>query len=124
MKRSPLRRKTPLKASDEGLKRTQLSPVSKKRQGEAEERRVVRQIVFARDGHRCAAKGLPNAKGEPFSCYGRLEIDEIVSRARRPGGHLDPDNCQVLCSFHNTYKEDQPDWAIKHGLAKNSWEAS
>lgn len=121
MKRSgPPQRKTPLAKSASPLKRTRINPVSKKRQDEKPERDKVREAVLKRDDFTCQARGITDGP----DCWGPLDIDEIISRARMPGGHLNIDNCQVLCRGHNLYKEDDPLWALRHGLAKNSWEAS
>lgn len=46
MKRSPLKRKTPLKGGS-SLKRTPLRPVSKKRRGELKEYSVLRKVYLA-----------------------------------------------------------------------------
>jgi 5-methylcytosine-specific restriction endonuclease McrA len=112
-----LKRGDGLKRSGD-LKRTPLNPVSRKRQSEQAAREQVRRLVMVRDQYTCQAKHIQD--GPP--CWGPLEVDEIVSRARRPGGHLDVDNCQVLCRGHNQYKEDDPAWALRHGLARNSWD--
>lgn len=115
----PLQSKKGLKRGGP-LKRGRLSPVSKKRRDEQGEREALRQLVLVRDNFTCTVKAKGITDGPP--CWGPLEVDEIVSRARRPGGHLIFDNCQVLCRGHNRYKEDDPDWALRHGLAKNSWD--
>lgn len=105
--RKPLRRVEPLRAQ------------SARRKAEAPTRAAVRQEVLDRDGHRCQAAGIPEAG----PCWGPLDVDEIVSRARRPGGHLDPSNCQALCRGHNGWKEDHPEAALRLGLARHSWDS-
>jgi 5-methylcytosine-specific restriction endonuclease McrA len=91
---------------------------SRKRQAERDARRQVRETTLARNGWRCVAADLDT--GVP--CGGPLEVDEIVSRARRPGGHLDVANTQVLCARHNVWKETEPERAIELGLARHSWD--
>lgn len=118
-----MKRKKPLKRTGglkpgEGMKRSPLAQQSSKRKAETTTRTNLRKEVLERDGYTCQAKHIQ----EGPECWGPLEVDEIVSRARRPGGHLDPENCQVLCRGHNRYKEDDPEWALRHGLARNSWD--
>lgn len=126
MKRSgPLSRKKRLQADPDKTRawerrsRQALPRESPRRIAERAERKAVRAEVLARDGHECQAKGLPvDVVG---ACFGPLEVDEIVSRARG-GDYLNADHCQALCRFHNGWKEDHPALAIELGLALNSWD--
>ena len=118
MKSKPLIRKTGLRTSGWLRRHTPISRVSERRQATLAAREAVRKEVLARDNYTCQAKGREGAG----KCWGRLEVDEIISRARKTGGELNPDNCQVLCHGHNILKEDDPDWAIRVGLAKHSWQ--
>jgi 5-methylcytosine-specific restriction endonuclease McrA len=113
-----LNRKGRLKRGGPLRRVTAIRQESRKRQAERDARRQVRETTLARDGWRCVAADLDT--GVP--CGGPLEVDEIVSRARRPGGHLDVANCQATCSVHNVWKEDNPERAIELGLARHSWD--
>ena len=85
---------------------------SAKRRAEAPARRAVIEEVTRRAGGRCAAREVV-----PESlCWGPFDVDEIVSRAQRPGGHLDVDNCQLLCRAHHDWKHSFPIEAAKRGL--------
>lgn len=99
--------------------RRRLAPASPKRKAEAEQRRQVVQYVTARDGARCAAAELvPDVK-----CWGPLDPDEVCPRSAYPGGHLDPENVQLLCRMHHDWKHAHPDQARQLGLRRDSWEA-
>jgi hypothetical protein len=74
--------------------------------------------VVARDGDRCAGRDLVPT----IRCSGPLDLDEVVLRSGRPGGHLDPANCQLLCRFgHHRWKHDNPRLAVAVGLRRWSW---
>lgn len=117
MKRgAPLKRTTPLKVKAPMKRATKAMPrESKKRIAERPERARVRAVTLERQPY-CAARDMSTG----VECGGDLETDEIVSRARRPGGHLDDTNTQTLCHVHNGWKEDWPDKAKELGLAR-SW---
>jgi 5-methylcytosine-specific restriction endonuclease McrA len=53
---------------------------------------AIRQMVYARDGHRC------RWCGSPF----RLQVDHMIPRSR--GGPDDLSNYQTLCAEHNRMK--------------------
>lgn len=89
---------------------------SQNRKNEREERAAVVHTTHERSGWKCQAADLPTG----MKCFGDLECDEIVSRARYPGGHLDRSNTQSLCQGHNQWKEDHPAQAKALGLAR-SW---
>lgn len=96
-----------------------LRHASKKRAGERRKRLDVTKAAFARDRGCVAMDRVPEVK-----CGGPLDPDEIVSRARRPGGHLDLDNVQVLCRAHHDWKHEHPIEAVERGLSAHSWEAA
>lgn len=122
-RRTPLKRGKPLKAKTPLARSTKPLPrESAKRKAERPVRDAVRAAVKERDGG-CVAHHLVEAGQIPRSaCWGQIETDEIVSRKRRPGGHLDETNCQALCTGINRWKEDKPRRAIELGLARNSWD--
>lgn len=104
---------------EEVMKRRPLRSLSPKRRESLAERRRVRELVLARDGG-CVAAGLvPSVK-----CAGPLDVDEIVPRGVRPGGELDPTNCQVLCRAHHRWKHANPIAAHDVGLREWSWEGN
>jgi hypothetical protein len=118
--RSVLVRRTPLRRGG-ALKRTGfLKRESRKRQAERDARRQVREETLARDGWRCVAADLDTG----IPCGGPLDVDEMVSRARRPGGHLDASNTNVLCRSHHEWKHTEPARAYELGLARHSWDVS
>lgn len=89
---------------------------STKRQAEADRRDQVRRDALHRAGHRCQAKDLvPEVR-----CWGPLDVDEIEGRGVNPGGHLDPDNVQVLCRGHHDWKHAHPARAEELGLRRRS----
>jgi hypothetical protein len=130
-RRTPLRRDTeaarafadkraPLARNRAPLARTgPPAPRSAKRIAEDPERARVRRIVIARDGERCAgAAVVPSIR-----CQGPLDLDEICQRGVRPGGHLDPANCQLLCRFgHHRWKTENARLAVAVGLRRWSWQ--
>jgi hypothetical protein len=118
-----VKRSKPLKRTELKRGSTKLPASSaKKRQqlaGEAE----VKRMALTRDGG-CVMRHLA---GHRFGgttippCFGRLEKDEVVSRARG-GSPLELANVQILCALHNTWKEDHPELAIALGYARHSWD--
>jgi 5-methylcytosine-specific restriction endonuclease McrA len=90
---------------------------SARRAAERTERARVRQIVEARDRRCVAAIIVPEV-----ICAGPMDVDEIVPRSARPGGHLDPDNCQLLCRAHHDWKHAHPADAADRGLRRWSWD--
>jgi 5-methylcytosine-specific restriction endonuclease McrA len=95
-----------------------LAPMSDKRADEAEEREAVCRAVWMRDRGECQARTLvPEVR-----CWGPMDVDEICPRSACPGGHLDVDNCQVLCRGHHDWKHAHPIEAAALGLRRWSWE--
>lgn len=110
MKRTPLRRRTPLRQ------------VSKKRAAEREDRDRVREAALRRAGYRCEAKELV-PEVECDGMWWELEVDEIAGRGVRPGAHLELEDTQALCPAHHRWKTTHPDPARERGLTLKSWEA-
>lgn len=126
MKRSPLKRKSPLKQGDKPLKRTEfrskrkapkprskLKPVSEKRARENRERREVKKQMVAERGDRCQwPEGCPREA---------VDAHEVKKRSR--GGSItDPENIVLLCREHHDFTEAEPEKAAAMGLLRHSWE--
>ena len=86
--------------------------MSDKRRKDLNKRTRVREEVLKRDRYTCTAKEIL----EHIQCWGPLDVDEIIGRGRG-GDWLDPDNCQVLCRAHHTWKHDNPAEALELGLS-------
>lgn len=115
MKRSgPPERRTPLARSSLPGRRGRLRQTSPKRQAERDQRLITVAQVIARDGNDCRARtfGIPDVPG----CWGPLDADEWNPRSAYPGGHLDPDNVQMLCRAHHDWKHAHPVEAARRGL--------
>lgn len=108
-----LPRRTPLNRGTSQLKRT-----PQKRKAEARARTQLNKEALRIAGYRCQAVELV----PEVTCWGQLDVDEIVLRSGKPGGHLDPENVQVLCRAHHRWKDDHPKEAVERGLRKWSWE--
>jgi len=111
MKRTELKRVTPLKAG-QPLRRTKLRQVSKSRQVENRTRRAVVTQLFP-ERPQCAAPG----------CL-RLADDVHEPLMRSRGGSItDPANMTPLCrSCHDVITDTQPAWAYEAGLLRHSWD--
>lgn len=123
MKRSPLKRRTPLKRGG------RLAPMSPKRRSEARQRREVLIEVARRDGERCWAQVAIAARPDvarhrdwPITCAGPVDGHEVQTRARRPGGHLDPTNIRLVCRRHHEWIDTHQVTALTLGLLSNSWD--
>lgn len=57
------------------------------------------------------------------TCWGPLDVDEVIPRGVRPGSHLEPEHVQVLCRAHHDWTHAHPQEAAARGLRKWSWEA-
>ena len=100
---------TPLK------RRTRLRAMSAKRRRDLEARALVREHVLARDYGCRVAVLLPD-----ITCHGRLEVHEVVPRARDPHAWLDPSKCIAVCSAHHRWVTAHPEQASRLG-AMSSW---
>lgn len=116
-RRTPMRR-TGISRGDSRMRRTRLSPVSDKRAGESDERFEVRSAAWHRAGGRCEAEHIV----PEVQCAGPMDVDEIVPRGVRPGGHLDIDNVQLVCRAHHDWKHANPAEAQARGLRRWSWQ--
>lgn len=89
---------------------------SEKREAEAAERTIVRELVFARDRWTCQ---IP-AAAEAGRCFGPLTPHHI--RKEGQGGAYEADNLVTLCAHHNGWVEDHPLIAHELGLVRRSGE--
>ena len=85
----------------------------------------MRHAVVVRAGYRCEAiERVPEVRcwSPERDGFGRfwLDVDEVVGRGVKPGGHLDPDNCQALCRAHHDWRTGNPTEARARGLRKTS----
>lgn len=103
---------------DDSRRRTRLASQSRKRRAEARARRDVVAEVVARDGG-CVARDLV----PEVECWGPLDVDEVVSRGVRPGGHLDAGNAQALCRGHHEWRGANPAEARERGIRKASFDS-
>jgi hypothetical protein len=99
------------------MKRGRVKAVSAKRLAEDDARWDCRMEVMRRASYRCEAPD--GAFG--MSHGGSLDVDEKAGRNVYPGGHLDPDACQLLCRQHHSAKHRYPDEARELGLRIDSW---
>lgn len=97
--------------------RAPLARMSQRTIDQLPERQAVVRQVWARDKH-CVARDLVPT----VPCTGELEVDEICPRSACPGGHLNPDNCQLLCRGHHRWKHLNPRRAAALGLRRWSWQ--
>jgi hypothetical protein len=98
----------------EKRRRRGLKRVSDKRRDEKPERDLVREAVFARDGHCCRiAPFLPDT-----SCFPPGELTYHHLRKPHDGGQYTEDNGITACPFHNDWVEDHPKEADALGLAQ------
>jgi hypothetical protein len=98
VKRSPIKRKTPLRA----------------RKADPPELIKAKEIVRQRSGGRCEGR-------IPSICIGRAaEVHHVKSRAR--GGDHDPSNLKDLCTPCHRFVTENLRSATEMGLLKHSWE--
>jgi hypothetical protein len=103
MKRSPLKRKTPLKRGNKPMKRSPLRPMSKKRQNALKEYGEVRKR-YLEEHPVCEVCGMkPPA-----------EIHHIHNRGT--GGALsDTENFLAVCRYCHEQIHAKPQWSRDHG---------
>lgn len=96
--------------------RKPMKRVSDKRLALEAARDECRKIVFARDKNRCQFSvklaeyvheyGMLDLPKGSQSCFGPLHLHEPAHR--RNSDILDPDQCMLLCDWHNGWCEDNP----------------
>jgi hypothetical protein len=106
-------------------RRKRMRPVSEKRLNERPERDALRHAVVVAADYRCVAELLvPEVRcwSPERDGLGRwwLDVDEVVGRGVKPGGHLDPSNVQALCRAHHDWKTTHPTLARERGLRRRS----
>lgn len=106
-------------------RRKRLAPVSAKRKAERPTRDAVRWATVVRAGFACQmASAVPEVEcwSPERDEHGRwmLDVDEIVGRGVRPGGHLDLENTQAGCRAHHDWKTTHPTEARRRGLRRTS----
>ena len=118
MKRSPLKRKTPVRAKSPWRPvRRPLPRESVKHRRQRRVRAVVVAEVLERDGGCVAAELVPS-----IACRGALVVHEPPQRSVVPGSHLDPDLCVAICEGHHDWVHDHIAEAREVGLIVDSWE--
>jgi hypothetical protein len=115
MKRSPLNRKTPLKANpDKQLKRTPLKPRSKKAQNLYQTKRIPLVKRLLEERPTCQICEVNDS----------VDLHEILTRGRSGGIHsgewLDETNILCVCRLCHNKIDDNPEWAEAHGYIKPS----
>lgn len=100
------------------LKRSPLRRVSPKRASESRKRARVRVAVTTRDGG-CRAAGWLAAV-----CAGVIDVHETATRARLPGSHLDTRWCIAVCRRHHDLIHDHPIEAAAAGFLVHSWQVT
>lgn len=113
------------------MKRSRLSPMSKKRRASLAERERVRLEVFQRDGF-CMfwahTQGMTTAEMAKLpSCAGPLTPHHLLKASA--GGPYTAANLLTLCSRHNVFVEEAPDLCWRMGLVirrgdPRPWEAA
>jgi len=104
MKRSPLKRKTRLKRSAKPLKRTPLSPVSKKQQKRLQDYSVVRK-AYLEEHPVCEA-------------CGQREATEIHHKEGRGSKTADPTTFMSICRRCHNWIHAHPNRAREEGWLK------
>lgn len=118
MKRSPLVRKTALRARTPWRPvRTPLRRESARRRRERPQRAAVVAEVLERDGGCVGRDRVPSV-----ACSGRLEVHEVAQRSVVPGSHLRAELAVALCSAHHRWVDDHIAEAREVGLIVDSWE--
>ena len=118
MKRSPLKRATPLRAKAPWRPvRRPLARESARRRRERVVRSVVVAEVLKRDGGCVGAARVPSV-----SCRGHVAVHEVAQRSVVPGSHLRPELCVSLCAAHHDWAHDHIAVARDVGLIVDSWE--
>lgn len=112
MKRSPLRRLTPLRSTST-LKRT--TPLKAGKQSRGVPKDVYAAVVL-RDGG-CRAVSLIRS----VQCAGRIDPHHIIRRSQ--GGPDTPENLVCLCRAHHSWVHEHPEQSYALGLLRRSWQS-
>ena len=109
MKRSPLRRRTPLRADPDKQREWQrssgaLARVSGKRRAQLSERASVREQVIARAGGQCEYADVIPEVACGFLPGRGMEVDELRGGSRRGSEWLDAERCRLACPVHHDWK--------------------
>lgn len=114
MKRSSLKRNTPLPRGDSKLARTgRLRPVSRRKAKERRQAEPVVQAMYKRDHRQCALRFLRPETGD---CMGPSTPHHLRKQSKERGG-WDLDNLLTLCARHNDWVENgDPALAYRLGL--------
>lgn len=119
MKRSTLRRKsplgrfTPLQGGSPLVRRTRLRPVSAQRRTQNRERRRMVEAKYGTGPVVCEV---------PWCTNLATDAHEPLSRAR--GGSItDPENVRAVCRpCHRVITDTEPGWAYDLGFLRHSWD--
>lgn len=118
MKRSPLRRKTPLEPGGPIARSSPINQVSKKRRKVLAERRQFVIDTLARHP-RCEAG--PRVQDRAHRCQGTpSDVHEIQTRARG-GSIVDPDNVVAVCRACHDWIHSHPAQATTLGLLASQY---
>lgn len=90
-----MNRSSELKRAGRLRRKKPVNPVSAKRRAEAPARAVVREQVFARDGHRCRLAGIAGTG----PCMGPLTPHHLEKAAQQ--GPYSVENMLTACAAHN-----------------------
>lgn len=112
MKRTPLKRRTPLARGTVALVRSPLARVGKKQRRDRAELAAARVVIEGRSSGRCEFF-MPGVF-TPIRCEAQAAHLHHVQR-RSQGGSNDPSNLRHLCSHHHQLIHDNPAWALEAG---------
>jgi len=120
VKRSPLTRRTPLRAITPWRPpRVPLAHESSRRRAERRQRAAVVAEVLERDGG-CVAR----ASVSSVPCHGALVVHETAQRSVVPGSHLRADLAVALCHAHHEWAHRNIAEARALGLIVDSWDVA
>lgn len=112
MKRTPIKRKSPLKTKTGLSQSSSLKRSPAKRVVKIDHAwREAREVALVRDGYACRAFGVAG-----LDCFGRLHVHHVLPRSR--GGKHNPENLLSLCSRHHEWAHGHPADAKPLGLIK------
>ncbi|MGH9095128.1 MAG: hypothetical protein ACRDXE_08200 [Acidimicrobiales bacterium] len=97
MRRSNLRRRTPIGTGAGGLRRTRLAPVSQKRRDGRDTYEDAKAAVWRRDCGTCTAE----LTWPEVGCGGRIDPHHVWPQGRYPERRDDPDAMTLVCRAHH-----------------------